>query len=48
MTLLIDDRLSGVAYIFDGIIGLALAILLKSMLFDVLDQGKFKETSERM
>ena len=46
VTLLIGDRL-GVVYIVEGIIGLALAILLKSMLFDVLDQGKFKEASER-
>ena len=31
-----------------GIIALVLFLLLKNMLFDVIDQGKFKEASERM
>jgi type VI protein secretion system component VasK len=42
------DRFMGIFYIVDGLIALALAVLLKGMLFDIVDQGKFKEASERM
>jgi hypothetical protein len=42
------DRLQGAIYFVDGIIALVYAIILKGMLFDILDQGKFKEASDRM
>ncbi len=42
------DRFLGVLYIVDAIIAFAFAVLLKGMLFDILDQGKFKEASDRM
>ena len=48
VNLLIWDRFLGIFYIVVAIIALAFAVMLKSMLFDILDQGKFKEASERM
>jgi hypothetical protein len=48
VNLLLWDRFLGAFYIVDAIIALAFAVMLKSMLFDILDQGKFKEASERM
>jgi hypothetical protein len=38
----------GIFYIIDALIALAFAVLLKGMLFDIIDQGKFKEASDRM
>lgn len=48
VNLLVWDRFLGMFYIVDAIIAVAFAVLLKGMLFDILDQGKFKEASERM
>jgi hypothetical protein len=48
VNLLTFDRGSGVASFVDGIIALVFAVILKGMLFDILDQGKFKEASDRM
>jgi hypothetical protein len=48
VNLLVWDRGLGVFYIIDAIIALAFAVLLKGMLFDIVDQGKFKEASDRM
>lgn len=48
VNLLIYSGYGGVIYIVDAIIAFAFAIVLKSMLFDILDQGKFKEASGRM
>ncbi len=48
VNLLTWDRFSGILYIVDAIIALIFVIILKSMLFDILDQGKFKEASDRM
>jgi hypothetical protein len=48
VNLLVWDRGLGVFYIIDAIIALAFAYFLKGMLFDVIDQGKFKEASDRM
>jgi hypothetical protein len=47
INLLVWDRGLGVFYIIDAIIALAFAVLLKGMLFDIIDQGKFKEASDR-
>jgi hypothetical protein len=48
MNLLTWDRFSGILYIVDAIIAFVFMFLLKGMLFDILDQGKFKEASDRM
>jgi hypothetical protein len=48
LNILIWDRFTGIGYLIDAVIALALAFLLKGMLFDILDQGKFKEASERL
>jgi hypothetical protein len=48
VNILTFDRFTGVIYFVDGIIALAFAVILKGMLFDILDQGKFKEASGRM
>ena len=48
VNILLWDTFLGIFYLVDAIIALAFALLLKGMLFDILDQGKFKEASERM
>jgi hypothetical protein len=48
VTLLAFGFFSGIGYLVDAIIALAFAVLLKGILFDILDQGKFKEASDRM
>jgi hypothetical protein len=46
---LIDkDGSTGISFIVGAVIALALFFLMKAMLFDVLDQGKFKEVSGKM
>jgi hypothetical protein len=48
VNLVVWDRGLGIIYLIDAIIALAFAVLLKGMLFDIIDQGKFKEASDRM
>ena len=48
VNLLVWDRFLGVFYVVDAIVALAFAYFLKGMLFDIIDQGKFKEASDRM
>jgi hypothetical protein len=48
VNLIAFDRFLGAIYFVDAIIALGFAIILKSMLFDILDQGKFKDASDRM
>jgi len=48
VTLLAYGFFSGIGYLVDAVISLVFAVILKGMLFDILDQGKFKEASERM
>jgi hypothetical protein len=48
LNLLIGDQGYGIGTLIVAIIALVLAYLLKGMLFDIIDQGKFKEASERL
>ena len=48
VSLLAFGFFAGIGYMVDAVIALAFAVILKSLLFDILDQGKFKEASERM
>ena len=48
LNLLMWDRGYGISLFVVAIIALVMVFLLKGMLFDVVDQGKFKEASERM
>ena len=48
LNLLMGDQGYGIGTLIVAIIALVLAYLLKGMLFDIIDQGKFKEASERL
>lgn len=42
-----EMRFGGIGLILMAVIAIAVFVLLKSMLFDIVDQGKFKESSGR-
>jgi len=48
LNLLMGDLGYGISTFIVAIIALVLVFLLKGMLFDIVDQGKFKEASERL